>query len=72
MTGAFFMNIVVNGNQHELAGAGTLDQLLKELEIVPERVAIMVNDRVIPKLNRKDVALREGDRVEILTFIGGG
>lgn len=66
------MNIVVNGSQHELAGSGTLDQLLKELDIVPERVAIMVNDKVIPKAGRAGVVLNEGDRVEILTFIGGG
>jgi thiamine biosynthesis protein ThiS len=66
------MNIIVNGNQHELAVAGTLGQLLKELEIVPERVAIMVNDRVISKASRAEVVLRDGDRIEILTFIGGG
>jgi thiazole synthase len=72
MSGAFFMNIIVNGNQHELAGAGTLGQLLKEMEIVPERVAIMVNNRIIPKVGRQDVVLKAGDCVEILTFMGGG
>jgi sulfur carrier protein len=66
------MNIVVNGNKHELGGAGALGQLLKELEIVSERVAVMVNDRIVPKAARGEFVLKEGDRVEILTFIGGG
>ena len=70
--GAFFMTIVVNGNPHDVKGTATLGQLFKDLDIVPERVAVMVNDRIIPKAGRSEFGLNEGDRVEVLTFIGGG
>ena len=66
------MNIMINGTPHELAGPGTVEHLLNSLEIVPEHVAIMVNDRIIPKAVRSGSELKEGDHVEILTFMGGG
>jgi thiamine biosynthesis protein ThiS len=66
------MKIVVNGNSQDFKGTETLGQLLKELDIVPERVAVMVNDRIIPKAGRNEFGLNEGDRIEVLTFIGGG
>ena len=66
------MNIVVNGNSQDFKGTETLGQLLRELDIVPERVAVMVNDRIIPKAGRSEFGLNEGDRIEVLTFIGGG
>ncbi len=66
------MNLTVNGEKQELMEPGTLGQLLDRLGIVPERVAVMINGRVIPKTGRNDVSLREGDRLEILTFMGGG
>jgi len=69
---AIFMTIIVNGTEHELDNPGTLGHLLKSLEIVPERVAIMVNDRIIPRAGRNEAVLKAGDRIEILTFIGGG
>jgi thiamine biosynthesis protein ThiS len=67
-----FMNITLNGNQHLHQGSGTLVELLKELGTRPEQVAILVNDRIVPKGEREAFRLHEGDRVEILTFMGGG
>ena len=72
LRGAFFMNITINGTLQDLGDAGTLGQLLKCLDINPERVAVMVNDRIIPRAERDGSVLKEGDRVEILTFMGGG
>jgi len=66
------MNITINGTLQDLGDAGTLGQLLKCLDINPERVAVMVNDRIIPRAERDGSVLKEGDRVEILTFMGGG
>jgi len=68
----FFMDILINGNSHTHKGTGSLDDLLKELEANPVAVAIMVNDRVIPKAERVAVTLKPGDRVEVLSFMGGG
>ena len=66
------MRITVNGQDHVLGGQGSLADLLGELHAKPEHVAIMVNDRIIPRAGRDEVRLQEGDLVEVLTFMGGG
>jgi thiamine biosynthesis protein ThiS len=66
------MKIVVNGEAHVLGGTGTLRELLAELKASPDHVAVMVNDRIVPKAGRDALTLRAGDRVEVLTFMGGG
>jgi len=66
------MKILVNGEKHEHGGQGTIASLLKEMEISGDRVAIMVNDKVVNRDERKSVRLKDGDRVELLTFAGGG
>ena len=66
------MNIVVNGNSQVIKESGTLGVLLKELGMIPERVAVMVNGRIVRKDSRDSTVLKDGDHVEILTFMGGG
>lgn len=66
------MTLIINGQHHELAGPVTVARLLKDLGTVPERVAIMVNDRIISRSARDETCLKDQDRVEILTFVGGG
>jgi len=68
----FFMTITLNGTLYELGDPATLGHLLISLDIVPERVAVMVNDRIVPKEERNSTVLNEGDRVEVLIFMGGG
>lgn len=70
--GRFFMNIIVNGNKHNHQGNGSLEVLLKEIGAKPLSVAVTVNDQVIPLTKHNDCILKEGDRVEILSFMGGG
>ena len=66
------MNITLNGSQHTHRGSGALSELLRELGVNPDQVAIMVNDRIVSKDERGAVQVCEGDRVEVLTFKGGG
>jgi sulfur carrier protein len=66
------MNITLNGAAHTHHGSGSVSELLKELGVNPDQVVIMVNDRIIPKGERDAVRLRDGDGVEVLTFMGGG
>ena len=66
------MTLIVNGQQHEGTDSLTLEQLLKDLGTVPERVAVMVNDRIIPRSARGETLVKDQDRIEILTFVGGG
>ena len=62
------MKLVVNGEGYELKEEGSVKTLLLELNADCERVAIMINDEVIPRDKRDSVTLKENDRVEVLTF----
>lgn len=65
------MKLRVNGNIIETK-ASTVSDLLEELKILQERVAVEVNMRIIKKAEFKDFQLNEGDNVEIVNFVGGG
>ena len=66
------MKLTVNGEPCEHAGRGTIAELLRELGAEPERVAIVVNDEIVRSGARAAVTLKEGDRIEIIAFAGGG
>ena len=66
------LQIQVNGLPRDCRSGSTVGDLLRELDLKTERVAVELNLEI---LDRKDFDLRSlsaGDRVEILTFIGGG
>jgi len=66
------MRLMINGEEHEHRGAGTLISLLGELRADGDRVATMVNDEIVRKEQRETLQLQGGDRVEVLIFAGGG
>ncbi len=66
------MKLRLNGTEYDHSGDGTLGGLLAELTANADHVAAMVNDRIIPKPDREGFCLKEGDVVEVLTFMGGG
>jgi sulfur carrier protein len=66
------LSIVLNGEPRELAPGTTVAALLRELAIRDERVAVEVNLEVIRRDKRQERVLSEGDRVEIVSFVGGG
>ena len=65
------MNIKVNGEARDVADGITLRQLVQQFNLVPEKVAIELNRRLV-RSDRYDQVLKEGDEVEIVTFVGGG
>ncbi|MFN3395302.1 MAG: sulfur carrier protein ThiS [Thermodesulfovibrionales bacterium] len=65
------MRLKVNGNIIE-TGASTVSALLEEFRLIPERVAVEVNMKILKKAEYKDFPLRDGDNVEIVNFVGGG
>ena len=66
------MQIQVNGERHELRDESLLSDLLKELSLAPERVAVELNSQVVRRKEWPNTILRDGDRVEIVHFVGGG
>lgn len=66
------MEIVVNGATRKLAGGLTLAQLVAELALEGQRVAIEVNEEIVPRSRYAQHPLQPGDRVEVVSAIGGG
>jgi sulfur carrier protein len=66
------MRVTVNGDTRELPEGTTLGALLATLELAGQRVAFEVNGAIVPRSARDAHALRDGDRVEVVTAIGGG
>jgi thiamine biosynthesis protein ThiS len=64
--------VTINGVASTLTRGTTLGQLLAQLGIAPERVAVEVNLSVIERSAFHAKALEHGDRVEIVSFVGGG
>lgn len=66
------LQIHVNGQVRDCPSGSTVGDLLRELEITSERVAVELNLEIIDRKDFEVRGLNEGDRVEILSFIGGG
>ncbi|MBL7077319.1 MAG: sulfur carrier protein ThiS [Kiritimatiellae bacterium] len=66
------MELTVNGENTDYDGEATLAGLVASMDADPERVATMLNDEIVKQEGRAAAALSEGDRVEILSFAGGG
>jgi len=66
------MQITVNGEIRDADEGLTVAALLGELALAGRRLAVEVNEDVIPRSQHPAHALREGDRVEIVHAIGGG
>ncbi|GAB2661886.1 sulfur carrier protein ThiS [Arenimonas aestuarii] len=66
------MRIQLNGQSTELTGTPTVAQLLEQTGLAGRKVAIEVNQEVVPRSRHDQHLLAEGDRVEIIHAIGGG
>ncbi|MCC6965603.1 MAG: sulfur carrier protein ThiS [Nitrospira sp.] len=66
------MTIQVNGESRGIGDGHTVAALLRELDIRADRVAVELNLEILDRRDFETRSLREGDRVEILSFIGGG
>ncbi|MDI6865099.1 sulfur carrier protein ThiS [Thermodesulfovibrio yellowstonii] len=65
------MKIKLNGNDIDVK-AKTIEELLKELDINPQRVVVEVNLEIIKRDRFADYKIKEGDSIEIVNFVGGG
>ncbi len=66
------MRIAVNGEQRTVADGLTLQGLVADLGLAGRPCAAEVNNEVVPKRDHADRLLQEGDRVELVTLVGGG
>jgi thiamine biosynthesis protein ThiS len=67
------MQIIYNGQPRELGAATkTIADLVGDLGLRPQLVAVEVNGDLAPRARHSMYVLSEGDRVEIVTLVGGG
>ena len=66
------MNVTINGETRALDTQKSVDGLLREIGIDPAKVAVERNLEIVPKSSYTEVQVADGDRLEIVHFIGGG
>ncbi len=66
------MTITLNGETREVPHGTTVADLLGALELPLRHVAVEVNLELVPRGRHAEHALRENDRLEIVTLVGGG
>lgn len=66
------IRIELNGAARDVRAGATVGDLLADLGLRPEVVAIEVNRALVPRADRTTRALADGDRVEVVTLVGGG
>ena len=65
------MNLTINGEPQAFS-AETLSALVEQLGMKPDRVAIELNRAIVPREQWSETPLHDGDRLEIVHFVGGG
>lgn len=66
------VSIVLNGERREIAAKMTLDEFLEHFELPLRRVAVEVNREVIRRGLWPETPIKDGDRIEVVHFVGGG
>ena len=66
------MQIMLNGGPHIVADGATIASLVEQLDLAGKRLAVEVNEEVVPRSRHGEHALESGDQVEIVHAIGGG
>jgi sulfur carrier protein len=66
------IDVIVNGNARTVAQGTTVAALIGELGLGDRRVAVERNREVVPRAEHATTVLAAGDRLELVTFVGGG
>jgi len=66
------MNIIINGKTIAINAETTLSSLIQKKCPNPQRVISEVNERIIKRHDWDTHALKDGDQIELITFVGGG
>lgn len=66
------MKLTINGETREFENGLTISGLVTALGLHPKKVAVERNLEVVPKSLHPETVLAEGDKIEIVQFVGGG
>jgi thiamine biosynthesis protein ThiS len=66
------MRLLINGDEKSFADPLSLAQLVEQLGMKGDRVAVELNREIVSRAQWSETSLRDGDRLEIVHFVGGG
>ncbi len=66
------IEIIVNGEKQAVAPGASVTDLVEQLALTPQRLAIELNLAILPRTKWSETELQPGDRLEIVHFVGGG
>ncbi len=66
------MHVTINGQQEALADGLSVANMLATRQLQPIRVAVEINEQIVPRKRFDETTVKAGDRIEIVTFVGGG
>ena len=66
------MEIHLNGQPRQVAAGTSVADLLAELGVLARHVAVEINLQLVPRERHAECALTPGDRLEVVTLVGGG
>ena len=64
--------IIVNGKEINLTEDTTVAEYLEQNQYQVKRIAVEMNEEILPKYSYSETMLKDGDRLEVVTFVGGG
>lgn len=66
------MKVLINGETKEISGELNLTELLKHFSLPQERIAIELNKEVVRRKDWESIKVSDGDKLEVIHFVGGG
>lgn len=66
------MHLTINGEPREVRDGIGVEELIRELGVHPEMIAVQHNDDIVDRKRLDGVTLRDGDRLELIRIVGGG
>lgn len=64
--------ITVNGKQIQLTSEMSVADYLEQNNYQINRIVVEMNEEILPKYSYSETMLKDGDRLEVVTFVGGG
>lgn len=66
------MEIILNGQKHEISDGCSAAELIASMDMADKRIAMEVNQEIVPRSTYADYFFSAGDKVEIVHAVGGG
>ncbi len=66
------LTVMINGERRQVPGPATAQSLLEHLGLDPRGVVVELNEEIVRRPQLGDTAIDDGDRIEVVHFVGGG